>query len=70
MVFFVAYYWVSTDRQDADARRSAVVIETRLNGGHHELIGQFNEVESQKQWPPMPLRSACPMSKSAKRQSS
>jgi DNA invertase Pin-like site-specific DNA recombinase len=45
---FVAYDRVSTEKQDVDCAAQRLAVETWLNGGHHELIGQFTEVENGK----------------------
>jgi DNA invertase Pin-like site-specific DNA recombinase len=58
---FVAYYWVSTDKQGKsglglDAQRQAV--ENYLNGGNWKLISEFTEVESGKNSDRPQLRAA------------
>ena len=45
---FVAYYRVSTEKQDVDCAAQRLAVETWLNGGRHELIGEFTEVETGK----------------------
>jgi DNA invertase Pin-like site-specific DNA recombinase len=58
---FIAYYRVSTDKQDKsglglDAQRQGV--ENYLNGGNWKLIGEFTEVESGKNSDRPQLRAA------------
>jgi DNA invertase Pin-like site-specific DNA recombinase len=45
---FVAYYRVSTDKQDAECTVQRQAVLAWLNGGNHELIDEFVEVESGK----------------------
>jgi DNA invertase Pin-like site-specific DNA recombinase len=45
---FVAYYRVSTEKQDADCAAQRLAVEQYLNGGGWNLIGEFPEVETGK----------------------
>jgi DNA invertase Pin-like site-specific DNA recombinase len=45
---FVAYYRVSTDKQDADCAAQRMAVESYLNGGSWNLIDEFSEVETGK----------------------
>jgi DNA invertase Pin-like site-specific DNA recombinase len=45
---FVAYYRVSTEKQDADCAAQRLAVENYLNGGGWKLIGEFPEVETGK----------------------
>jgi DNA invertase Pin-like site-specific DNA recombinase len=45
---FVAYYRVSTDKQDAECAAQRMAVEAYLNGGGWDLIGEFSEVETGK----------------------
>jgi DNA invertase Pin-like site-specific DNA recombinase len=42
---FVAYYRVSTEKQDAECAAQRMAVETYLNGGGWKLLGEFTEVE-------------------------
>jgi DNA invertase Pin-like site-specific DNA recombinase len=45
---FVAYYRVSTEKQDAECAAQRLAVATWLNGGLHELLGEFVEIETGK----------------------
>jgi DNA invertase Pin-like site-specific DNA recombinase len=45
---FVAYYRVSTEKQDAECTAQRLAVVNWLNGGEHELLGEFTEVETGK----------------------
>jgi DNA invertase Pin-like site-specific DNA recombinase len=45
---FVAYYRVSTETQDTECAAQRLAVETYLNGGGWELLGEFVEVETGK----------------------
>jgi DNA invertase Pin-like site-specific DNA recombinase len=45
---FVAYYRVSTEKQDAECAAQRMAVENYLNGGGWKLLGEFTEVESGK----------------------
>src|SRR5215472_14815177 len=45
---FVAYYRVSTDKQDVECAAQKQAGLAWLNGGNHELIDEFIEVETGK----------------------
>lgn len=45
---FVAYYRVSTEKQDAECAAQRLAVESYLNGGGWQLLGEFVEVETGK----------------------
>jgi DNA invertase Pin-like site-specific DNA recombinase len=45
---FVAYYRVSTEKQDAECAAQRFAVVQWLNGGKHELLGEFIEIETGK----------------------
>jgi DNA invertase Pin-like site-specific DNA recombinase len=45
---FVAYYRISTEKQDIECAAQKQAVMAWLNGGNHELIDEFIEVETGK----------------------
>jgi DNA invertase Pin-like site-specific DNA recombinase len=45
---FVTYFRVSTEHQDAECAAQRLAVEAFLNGGRHDVLGEFVEVETAK----------------------